>query len=118
MNDTDDLDDALTAAGLRQCERCYRAAFPTDATWVNDRLILASFPRVCLHVPASTVLVCACCVVEQPEHYRPADAELLLPGRRCAGRNRRRRPCRAAAAPGSLYCCWHQPASQLRSEPR
>ena len=106
-------DDALTAAGLRQCPRCRRAAFPVDATWLDDRLILASFPRICAHIPAGVVSVCTCCIEENPEHYRPADAGLLLTGRRCAGRNRHQAPCRATAVPGSLYCHWHEPARHV-----
>jgi hypothetical protein len=101
--------DALLAAGLRQCCDCHQADFATAAGWLDERLILASYPRICVHIPAGVVAVCSECVAAQPgEHVH---AELLLPGRRCGGRNRYGAPCGAAAVPGSLYCQWH-PAGQ------
>jgi len=101
---TGHTDDPLQLAGPEHCHHCQRAAFPIDATWLDDRLILASYPRVCAHVPASTRLTCTEC-----ERQRPpvANLGLLLPGRRCGALNHRRRPCRAWALPGSLFCRSH-----------
>jgi hypothetical protein len=94
----------LQPASLAQCHQCRHAAFPIDATWLDDRLILASYPQVCAHVPADTRLTCTGCESERPLLPNPG---LLLSGRRCAGRNRRGRPCQEWALPGSLFCYWH-----------
>jgi hypothetical protein len=101
-------DDALLYASLRQCLQCGRAGYGTDAVWLDDDLILASYPRSCVHVHAAVVVV----DVDRVLLEIPDDVELRLPGRRCAGRNRRNAPCRAPAEPGSAFCRWHEPASR------
>jgi len=105
-------DDALLYASLARCPLCGRAAFAVDAIWLDDQQILASYSRICVHVPA-VVLTVTADEVEHPEESG-VDVELLLSGRRCVGRNRHGAACGAPAAPGSLFCCWHEPAQKPR----
>ena len=106
--------DPILMAGAVFCPDCYRAAFPVDATWVSDLVLLVDYGRTCGHIPGQTMVI----------DLRGLDvgqrfARLLLleemrkelaqyvPGRRCQGRNRFAKPCRANAVPGSDYCHHH-----------
>ena len=135
-------EDPLRAAGLWQCRRCKRAEYPNDAAWLDEYLILASYPSVCAHMPAVSLVldtgapsspvitsiadedlaVAADSVGLGPElelgeldrdFAHGIAAELVLPRRHCAGRNRRDRPCGAWAMPGSLFCRWHPGATDI-----
>lgn len=49
--------DPLLCAGLVTCELCGHVAYPTDAAWLDGRLVMASFPAPCAHVrPISGVV--------------------------------------------------------------
>lgn len=82
---------------------CGLMAYPIDATWLENGLILAAYPAVCSHTRPVVAIV-------DPADEMPGDItpEKYLPGRRCAGTNRRRRPCRGRARAGSGYCHAHQ----------
>lgn len=129
-------EDPLRAAGLWQCQRCERAEYPKDAAWLDGHLILASYPSVCAHLPA-VWLVLDTGAPSSPITTSIADedlaaaadsvglglelefgelnrdfahgiaAEFVLPRRHCTGQNRRGRPCRAWALPGSIFWYWH-----------
>ena len=43
--------DPLIEAGLRYCRTCGATAYPYDAGWLADDLLLASFSAVCVHSP-------------------------------------------------------------------
>jgi hypothetical protein len=106
-------DDPLLRAGTVDCRACRRVAFPTDATMLGGGWIVASFPRPCQHIAAGTVLI----DLRDAEVPAGASAPLhelarYVPGRRCAGRNRKSRPCRSYAAPGSDYCRAHDAAGK------
>jgi hypothetical protein len=96
-------DDSILFAGLASCPMCGRMAYPSDASWLDDRLIVATFPAPCAHSAARIVVI-------DPGQLPPTsgDPSLHLPGRRCAGRTRRSgRPCRAYAEVGSDFCNLH-----------
>lgn len=106
--------DSILWAGAVRCRACGRAAFPTDAGALGGGWIIASFPRPCEHVAGSTVLI-DLRDVEMPAGARLAAFDELaqyVAGRRCAGRNKRGRPCRSYASPGSDYCCAHHTAGK------
>lgn len=43
--------DPMLAAGFRYCGTCGAAAYPRDAAWIGDDLVLASFAALCEHDP-------------------------------------------------------------------
>jgi hypothetical protein len=95
--------DPILCAGFIRCGTCGRAAFPVDAEWAGIGLILASYPAPCSHAHGVTMIV-------DPGGLATAgvDRARYVAGRRCAGLNRRRRPCGAYASPGSDYCIAHE----------
>jgi hypothetical protein len=103
--------DPILRAGFIRCGACGRAAFPVDAEWAGIGLILASYPAPCSHARAVTM------IMDPGALATPGiDPARYLAGRRCAGLNRRRRPCGAHASPGSDYCAAHwQPISEAAS---
>ena len=106
--------DPILCAGAVQCRACRRVTFPTDAGALGGGWIIATFPRPCEHVAGSTVLI-DLRDVKMPAGARLAALDELaryVPGRRCAGRSKRGRPCRSYAAPGSDYCRPHQTAGK------
>ena len=46
----------MIAAGHVRCSLCGRAVFPSEASWLDSRLILASHPVVCKHPPATIII--------------------------------------------------------------
>ncbi len=108
-----DQRDALLYARFLDCSECKKVSFPIDAEWLDSELILVTYPAICPHMNAITA------VVEARELIiatAAADPERYLPGRRCAGRNRRGRHCRAYAKPGSDFCIAHD-ESAVRGAP-
>lgn len=99
-------DDSILHAGVVSCPECGRAAYPSDAGWLDGVLLVAFFPALCVHCPARIM------VIDPGQLPAPSgDLSRYLPGRRCAGRARSaRRPCRAYAVPGSDFCSVHGPA--------
>jgi len=96
--------DPILLAGYAYCRICTRVAYPTDAEWVSDELIIAAYPAVCGHVGPRMIIL-------DPDQLSPVAGVIPakhLPGRRCAGMNSRGRPCRALAAPGSDFCGTHR----------
>lgn len=110
MRDTDD--DPILWAGAARCVQCGRAALPTDAEWLDDGwLILAAYSRPCGHVGERFNVIDLRAYGAGPGKWPalPGDLALYLPGRRCLARNKRGRPCRAFALPGSDCCGAHPP---------
>jgi hypothetical protein len=95
--------DPITVVGARQCGTCAAVGYPLDAIWVSDSLILVTYDASCQHVKSGTVVI-------DPASIVTTDLELAryVRGRRCAGVNARRRPCRAYAQPGSDFCWSHR----------
>jgi hypothetical protein len=97
-------DDPLIRARFVRCDTCGRIGFPTDATWIDDRLLLVAYPAMCSHVPARTAVVDP----TQISRFSLADVSLYAPGRRCAGiAFTTRKRCRSHAEAGSEFCSWH-----------
>jgi hypothetical protein len=96
--------DPLLHARFLECRVCRRVSFPVDAGWLDDELIVATYPGVCSHARTVTAVVEVRDVIIAQAFVDP---ELYLPGRRCAGRNRRGRRCGAYASPGSEFCADH-----------
>lgn len=99
--------DPIVQAGVMWCPECGLAAFPVDAARLDAARIIATYPAPCRHVRGRMV------VLDAPDlAVSPAGPlfSLFIPGRRCAGRNRKRQPCRSYAAPGSDYCHAHSAA--------
>lgn len=94
--------DPLLRAGFRLCSACSRAAFPVDAVWLDDRIILVTYAASCSHSRAITMVI-------DPGQQAALriDPALYVGGRRCAAFNKRGGPCRAYAEPGSDFCCVH-----------
>jgi len=97
--------DPLLLAGFSQCPICGAVGFPVEAAWASDALIVVTYGPTCRHKKAITMLV-------NPEEIPRVDFDpgKYVPGRRCTGRNRHGRSCRARARPGSDYCGSHQTA--------
>ena len=100
---TNRTDDSLVRAGVFWRAYCGLIGYPADAAWLGNGLILAAYLAVCSHTRPLVTIV-------DPAGELPGDitAEKYLPGRRCAGTNRRGRPCRSRARAGSDYCPAHQ----------
>ncbi len=96
--------DPLLFARFLECPVCLRVSFPVDAGWLDDELILATYPSTCSHCSIVTAVIT---VRELVIDTAFAETERFLPGRRCAGHNRRRRRCGAYARPGSDFCPAH-----------
>jgi hypothetical protein len=102
--------DPLLLAGVLRCTICGRAAFPVDATWVDELVLLADYGRPCPHTRGGLVLVDLRGLDVGQQFVRLMSAAELaryVPGRRCLGRNRFGKPCRAYAGAGSDYCDHH-----------
>lgn len=95
--------DPITVVGARQCGTCAAVGYPLDAMWISESLILVTYEASCRHAKSETVVI-------DPSTIVTTELELAkyVRGRRCAGRNARRRPCRAYAQPGSDFCWSHQ----------
>jgi len=96
--------DPLLYARFLECPTCKRVSFPVDAEWLDDELVLATYPAICSHCFTVTAVID---VRELILDKAFTDPELFLTGRRCAGQNRRHRRCRAWAKPGSVFCPAH-----------
>lgn len=96
--------DPLLHARFLVCRECGRVTFPVDAGWLDDELIVATYPGVCSHTRTVTAVIDVRDVIIAQAFVDP---ELYLPGRHCAGRNRRGRRCGAYASPGSEFCAAH-----------
>jgi hypothetical protein len=95
--------DPILCAGARQCMICGAVGFPLDAEWIDDIMILVSYEGACRHARAATVIVDTMSITAGSD----IDLTRYVRGRRCAGRTRRGRPCRAYARPGSDFCGAH-----------
>ena len=49
--------DPSISAGHVICPACAAVAYPSDACWLNDALVIATFPSVCTHVPEAMRVV-------------------------------------------------------------
>lgn len=96
--------DPIMQAGVMSCPECGRVAFPTDAVRLDDARIIATYPRPCCHVRGGMVVLD---VDDLPVAPVGPLLSTYVAGRRCAGRNRFGRPCRAYADPGSDFCHDH-----------
>ncbi len=96
--------DPLLYARFLECPVCKRVSFPVDAEWLDDELILATYPGVCSHSRTVTAVIEVRQLVIDKAFV---DTELYLPGRRCIGFTIRGRRCRAFAQPGSDFCAAH-----------
>jgi hypothetical protein len=106
--------DPILWAGAIRCLVCRRAAFPTDAGTLGGGWIIATYPRPCEHDAGGTILI-DLRGVEMSAATRPTPLYELaryVPGRRCAGHNKKGRPCRSYASPGSDYCHAHHAAGK------
>lgn len=104
--------DPILRAGAVRCRACRRVAFPADAGTLGGGWIIASYPRPCEHIGGGTILID---LRDVEVSTRPAPLHELaqyVPGRRCAGRNKKGRGCRSYAAPGSDYCHAHHAAGK------
>lgn len=103
--------DPIVQAGAARCLECDRVAFPIDAARLDTTLIIATYPAPCGHVRARTLVIA---LDDLPA--APPDPELSthVSGRRCSSRNRKGRPCRSYAEPGSDFCHAHHAASSAR----
>ncbi len=95
-------DDPIMVAGLACCPVCARVTYPSEASWLDDTLIIASFPASCGHSRARTAVI-------DPKQLpaMPGDPCRYVSDRRCAGRTRAGRPCRGYAETGSDFCSVH-----------
>lgn len=100
--------DPLLQAGALGCRQCSRVALPTDATHLGVGLIIATYARPCSHVSGGTFVISLEDAVPMPPD---GSLSLYVSNRRCAGLNRKGRPCRSWADPGSDYCRDHQSAN-------
>lgn len=99
--------DPIVQAGAMRCPKCGRVAFPTDAARLDAALIIAVYPAPCGHVDGRTLVID---VEDLPAAPVDPALSLYVPGRHCAGRNRKGRPCGSYAVPGSDYCHAHRVA--------
>lgn len=105
--------DAILFAGVVRCGLCGRAGFPVDAGWLGDGLIIATYAAPCCHLRGGMVVMSPGVFPAGPE----ADWSRHVPGRRCAGRNRKGQPCRSYAQAGSDYCYAYRAASPAGKPP-
>jgi hypothetical protein len=103
--------DPIVQAGAMFCPKCGRVAFPVDAARLDDARIIATYPGACGHLRGGTVVLAVDDLAAEP--VGPLLAA-YVPGRRCIGRNRFGRPCRAYACPGSDFCHAHATAWTTR----
>jgi len=96
--------DPLIYARFLGCPVCKRVSFPVDAEWLDDELILATYPSACSHRSTVTAVIEVRGLVIDTAF---AETERFLPGRRCAGFTTRGHRCRAFARPGSDFCSAH-----------
>lgn len=103
--------DPIVQAGVVRCQRCGRVAFPTDAERLDAALIIATYPAPCHHGRPRTLVID---LDDLPAAPVAPELSAYVRGRRCAGRNRSGRPCRAYADPGSDFCQAHVRARTTR----
>lgn len=84
--------DPLLVAGLIDCRTCGAVAYATDAAWIADTVILATYPSPCLHRPAETWTF---------------DPFTMATSRQCIGVRVDGKRCRAYRMRGHLYCRAH-----------
>jgi hypothetical protein len=101
--------DPLLVAGHIDCRGCGSRSYPTEAAWIGEDLILATYEVACEYDcgrrrDSGAVLLDLGSDQTVPLVPRP---------RRCrAIASTTRRPCRAYAPPGSGYCFHHDPAKR------
>lgn len=88
--------DPLLAAGRVHCNRCGRAAYPTDAEWFGE-LIMATFPAPCEHARPYAWLI---------------DPDAFAPSPWCGRITRFGDPCRRRAPVPGRPCHVHDPDRQ------
>lgn len=99
--------DPILVAGYNTCGTCGATSYPTDADWVGEGQVLATFASTCQpscprRGPARTILLefGADPVIPEVQRPRLCRAIAATTGRRCRG----------YAQPGSGYCHHHNPA--------
>lgn len=118
-------DDPLLMAGVIRCRRCGRVAFPVEAEWLDEIRFTAVYPRPCSHAAGAAVVIDLTGLDQAREEAPGRDAgavfrgdlSLYVKSRRCAGSNRKGRPCRSYAAPGSRYCQAHRETASRKGQP-
>lgn len=110
--DSGAVDDPILRAGARCCRGCHRVTFPTDAGALGGGWIIVSYPRLCEHLAAGMVLMDLSGIPAGSRPALPGELARYVTGRRCAGQNRKGRPCGSYAAPGSDYCHAHHAAGK------
>lgn len=93
--------DPMREAGRRWCPRCRTEAFPRDATWVGEDLILATYEPLCEHQGETTQLV--------------VPSELTAAADRCHGYTTAGTWCLNRPRRGSPYCAAHDRKNADRS---
>lgn len=84
--------DPLIRAGSICCGTCGGLGYPTDAAWLDDGRILATFGAVCQHGPDGGTWI-----IDPAEYARHRNKWCHRPtkdGGRCRNRSRNGRPCR------------------------
>jgi hypothetical protein len=100
--------DPILVAGYNTCTVCGATSYPTDADWMGEELILATFATACRpncprqRNPGRTVLLELGADPAIPEVQRPRLCRAIA--------STTGRPCRGYAQPGSGYCHTHNPA--------
>lgn len=100
--------DPILVAGFNTCRGCGAKSYPTDADWVGEELILATFTTTCQpgcsrrRDAARTVLLELGADPVIPEVQRPRLCRAIA--------STTGRQCRGYAQPGSGYCHTHNPA--------
>lgn len=101
--------DPLLRCGFLVCPDCGKIGYPSEAVWISEDQILATYPRACSHRRDITWIV----TPSELGAARIENPELCMPGRRCTGTTRAGNPCRSYASAGSPFCPQH--ASQEAS---
>lgn len=84
--------DPLLHAGRLWCERCQTWGLPTDAAWLDSKLVLACYVG-CEHTNRTMVV----------------DSTTITPDVRCAATTKSGRRCRLSATDAGGLCSVHAP---------
>lgn len=97
MNPRIRADDPLYAAGVLFCGKCGTASTADDATWLDEKRLLANYAPACEHMEPDTRILL------------PAELPQTLPHmhRRCEGNRRDGIRCSNRADADSLMCWLH-----------
>jgi hypothetical protein len=90
--------DPILAAGVNNCHVCLAVGYPTNATWLGEDQILATYAAPCEHVGESTHVLA-------PSQLRPLAKQYPT---RCMGITASDTWCRNRPRAGNRYCARHQ----------